>query len=217
MNLSVQSIVKFYAAVIYCNELQTRACQQIVINLILHGPAAPGRPACRLIATPWHYREDWGIYLPMQFVFLTFALVAALVELITGTFYLAAVAVIALITAGLGFVLPDDALILVFLAGSIAALALVRGWRRRQARNPGLPDLDAGQFVIVAGHGERNDQVIVTYRGTRWDGVMVDGAKPAIGSQAVILHKTGSLLHLAASNHTETPPSAPIMPSSEPI
>lgn len=153
----------------------------------------------------------------MQLVFLIFALAAALVELITGTFYLAAVAVIALVTAGLGFVLPDDALILVFLAGSIAAMALVRAWRRRQARKPGLPDLDAGQRVTVAGLGACADQVIVTYRGTRWDGVMVDGAKPTIGSQAVIVHKAGSVLHLAAPDHTENPPPAPITPSSEPI
>ncbi len=153
----------------------------------------------------------------MQLVFLILALVAALVELITGTFYLAAVAVIALITAALGFVLPDDALILVFLAGSVAAMALVRVWRRRQARKPGLADLDAGQRVTVAGHGARADQVIVTYRGTRWDGVMVDGATPAIGSQAVILHKVGSVLHLAAPNPIDNPPPAPTTSASEPI
>ncbi|OZB38058.1 MAG: hypothetical protein B7X48_14610 [Acidiphilium sp. 34-60-192] len=154
----------------------------------------------------------------MQFVFLIFALAAALVELLTGTFYLAAVAVIALITAGLGFILPDDALILVFLAGSLAALALVREWRRRQSRKPGLPDLDDGQLVTIAGHGARADHVIVTYRGTRWDGVMVDGAEPAIGSQAMILHKAGSVLHLTAANRTATPtPPQPIIPSSEPL
>ena len=177
----------------------------------------PGdRAAGRSGAAHWHECENEGICAGMQLVFLIFALAAALVELITGTFYLAAVAVIALITAGLGFILPDDALILVFLAGSIAAMALVRTWRRRQAHRLGLPDLDAGQFVTVTGHGVRADQVIVTYRGTRWDGVMVDGAQPTIGSQAVILQKAGNVLHLAAPNPTENPPPASI-PSSEPI
>lgn len=138
----------------------------------------------------------------MQLIFLGLALAAALVELSTGTFYLAAVALIALITAALGFLLPDNDLILVFLVGSLIALALVRSWHRRQARKPGLPDLDAGQRVMIAGHGASADHVVVTYRGTRWDGVMLDGARPIIGSEAVIIRKLGSQLQLASTTTT---------------
>ncbi len=145
----------------------------------------------------------------MQLVFLGLALAAALVELSTGTFYLAAVALIALGTAALGFLLPDDDLILVFLGGSLIALALVRAWHRREARKPGLPDLDAGQFVTISAHGALPDHVVVTYRGTRWDGVMIDGAQPIIGNEAVIIRKLGSQLQLAA-------PTTPSKPQSQP-
>ena len=148
----------------------------------------------------------------MQLIFLGLALAAALVELSTGTFYLAAVALIALGTAALGFLLPDDDLILVFLGGSLIALALVRAWHRRQARKPGLPDLDAGQFVTISGHGASATHVVVTYRGTRWDGVMIDGAQPIIGSEAVIMRKSGSLLQLAAPTATTKPePQHPVL------
>ena len=144
----------------------------------------------------------------VQWVFLVLALWAALVELHTGTFYLAAVAAVGLLTVVLGFWVHPELLLFVFVAGCVATLAFVWTYRRRLPRGRGLPDLDAGQEVIVASvaHGEK--RLVVTYRGTRWDAVMEDGPPPAVGEVARITRKTGNTLHLAAPSGAVPRPSA---------
>lgn len=135
---------------------------------------------------------------PMQWVFLVLALWAALVELHTGTFYLAAIAAVALITVVLGFWVHPELLLFVFVTGCVAALALVWIYRRQLPRGRGLPDLDAGQDVTVISIAPGGTRLVVTYRGTRWDAVMDDGPPPAVGEVARITRKTGNVLHLAA-------------------
>ncbi len=135
--------------------------------------------------------------MPMQGAFLVLALGAALVELHTGTFYLAAIAAIALLVFVLGFFVPESTLLPLFVAGCFAGLALVWIWRRRLPHGRGLPDLDTGQDVTIAAIVPHENRLIVTYRGTRWDAVMEGGAPPAIGSVARIVRKSGSVLHLA--------------------
>ena len=142
---------------------------------------------------------------PMQWVFLVLALWAALVELHTGTFYLAAIAAVALLTVVLGFWIHPELLLSVFVAGCVAALVLVWAYRRHLPRGRGLPDLDAGQEVTVTAiAGER---LVVTYRGARWDAVMDEGPPPPVGATARIARRTGNILHLAvphgaAGRHT---------------
>lgn len=132
----------------------------------------------------------------MQWVFLVLGLWAALVELHTGTFYLAAVAAVALATVVLGFWIPPEWLVVVFLLGCAGAMLLVWTARRHLPRGRGLTDLDVGQDVTVTGVASGGKRLVVTYRGSRWDAVMASGSPPAIGDQARIARRDGSLLYL---------------------
>jgi len=133
----------------------------------------------------------------MQWAFLVLALLAALAELHTGTFYLAAVAAAAVVTSVVGFWLRDDWLIFVFVLLCAALTLAVMLLRRRSARKKGLADFDIGQSVTVrsvAGHG---NHLTVHYRGADWEAVMEDGSVLPPGSTAIITRKTDKLLHLA--------------------
>jgi membrane protein implicated in regulation of membrane protease activity len=141
----------------------------------------------------------------MQWVFLVLALGAALVELQTGTFYLAGVAAVALVTFALGFWVHEELLLFVFTIGCAGALTLVWINRRRLPRGLGLPDLDAGKEVQVAAIGPGEGRLVVTYRGTRWDAVLDEGSPPALGDILCISRKTGSVLHLVAPPGTTHP------------
>jgi membrane protein implicated in regulation of membrane protease activity len=133
----------------------------------------------------------------MQWVFLVLALWAALVELHTGTFYLAAVAAAALLTALLGFWIRDDLLIVVFLLLCGLLLAAVMLSRRKWPHATPLADFDIGQSVSVQSVSQPGNRLQVSYRGTNWEAVMDDGAVVAPGDIAVIRRKTDKLLHLA--------------------
>lgn len=134
----------------------------------------------------------------MQWVFLVLALLAALVELNTGTFYLAAVAVAALLTTVIGFWLRDDLLIVVFLLLCAALLATAMLTRRKWSRRKALPDFDIGQSVSVQSLLPQGNRLLVQYRGTNWEAVMDDGAILAPGDTATIVGKTDKLLHLVS-------------------
>ncbi len=134
----------------------------------------------------------------MQWVFLVLALLAALVELHTGTFYLAAVAAAGLLTALIGFWIRDDLLILVFLLLCAIMMAAVMLFRRKSARSKPLADFDIGQSVSVHSVSPHGDRLLVSYRGTNWEAVMDDGAVLAPGDTAVIKRKTDKLLHLVS-------------------
>ncbi len=134
---------------------------------------------------------------PMQWVFLILALWAALVELHSGTFYLAAVAAVAFVTFVLGFVLPEEVLLLTFLGGLLAALVLVWATRRHAARRVSLPDLDLDQEVRIDSAVPGSPRLIVTYRGARWEAEMETGPAPPPGAFARIAGRHGNLLRLA--------------------
>lgn len=133
----------------------------------------------------------------MQWAFLILALLAGLSELHTGTFYLAAIAAVAFVTFLLGFVLPDEALLMTFLGGLVVAVGLVWFIRRRFARRTGLRDLDLGQPVRVDAVEPATGRLVVHYRGTRWDAEMAAGAAPAPGGMARIVGHNGNRLRLA--------------------
>jgi len=132
----------------------------------------------------------------MQWAFLILALLAALVELHTGTFYLAAVAAAALLTTLIGIWIQDDWLIIVFLLLCAALMAVVMLFRRKLARTKTLADFDIGQTVSVHSVSPQGNRLSVSYRGTNWDAVMDDGAVLAPGDTAIIKRKTDKLLHL---------------------
>ena len=132
----------------------------------------------------------------MQWVFLVLAIWAALVELHTGTFYLAAVAAAALATAALGFWVSGDLLIVVFVLLCAVLLGAVHLWRRTWVVHKALADFDLGQSVSVRGVSQPGNRLMVSYRGAHWEAVMDDGSAPVPGDTAVIARKTDKLLHL---------------------
>ena len=133
----------------------------------------------------------------MQWLFLVLALLAALAELHTGTFYLAGVAAASLLTALIGFAIPDDLLIVVFVVLCAVLTGAVMLCRRHQARTKDLADLDIGQTVTISDVPPPGKCLTVSYRGVNWQAVMEDGSVPAAGSTAIIKRKTDKLLHLA--------------------
>jgi membrane protein implicated in regulation of membrane protease activity len=133
----------------------------------------------------------------MQWAFLVLAVLAALVELHTGTFYLAAVAAAALLTTLLGVWVRDDLLILVFLLLCAMLTAAVMLSRRSWTHSKALVDFDIGQRVSITGISPHGHRLIVSYRGANWEAVMEDGSVLAPGDTAVIRRKTDKLLHLA--------------------
>lgn len=133
----------------------------------------------------------------MQWLFLVLALLAALAELHTGTFYLAGVAAACLLTALIGFGIPGNLLIVVFVVLCAVLLGAVMLGRRHQARTKDLADLDLGQTVTISDVPPPGSCLTVSYRGVNWQAVMEDGSVPAAGSTAIIKRKTDKLLHLA--------------------
>jgi membrane protein implicated in regulation of membrane protease activity len=141
----------------------------------------------------------------MQWSFLILALLAALIELNTGTFYLAAVAVAAVLTSVIGVWVRDDLLIVVFLVLCASLLAAVALWRRTSNRRAALPDFDVGQSVSVQRILPHDNHLLVSYRGTNWEAVMDDGTALAPGATATIAGKTDKLLHLVSSPAASSP------------
>jgi membrane protein implicated in regulation of membrane protease activity len=137
----------------------------------------------------------------MQWAFLVLALLAALAELHSGTFYLAAVAAAALLTALMGLWLRGDLLIFAFVVLCAALTAAVMLHRRHQARRKGLADFDIGQTVTIRDVPPQGNCLTVRYRGVDWQAVMEDGSVPVSGSTAIIKRKTDKLLHLGLPKH----------------
>jgi membrane protein implicated in regulation of membrane protease activity len=134
----------------------------------------------------------------MQWAFLFLALWAALVELHTGTFYLAGVAAAALLTTLIGFWIRSDLLIFIFVLLCAILMAAVMLYRRNRTGSKNLADFDIGQTVTISSVSPQGNSVTVSYRGVKWDAVMEDGSVPSPGRAAMITRKTDKLLHLAA-------------------
>lgn len=133
----------------------------------------------------------------MQWAFLVLAVLAALTELHTGTFYLAAVAAAALLTTVIGFWIRDDLLILVFLLLCAILTGAVVVWRRTWTHSKTLADFDIGQSVTIRSVAQQGNRLVVSYRGVNWEAMMDDGSALAPGDIAIIKRKTDKLLHLA--------------------
>ncbi|WP_298172898.1 hypothetical protein [Acidithiobacillus sp.] len=133
----------------------------------------------------------------MFMVYVVIAFVAGLVELFTGTFYLAAVALAALFTAITGLLLPGTVLHWFFLGFCLVLLPTGLWLRHRlAAKTKDLGDFDLGQGVDVVSGPDSNQQYSVRYRGAEWLAVVDDGPSPCPGDRAVIIAKTDNLLHL---------------------
>jgi membrane protein implicated in regulation of membrane protease activity len=133
----------------------------------------------------------------MQWAFLILAVLAALAELHSGTFYLAGVAAAAVVTAVIGIWIRDDLLIVVFLLLCALLTVAVMLSRRTWMHSKALVDFDIGQRVSIRSISPHGHRLVVSYRGAEWEAVVDDGAVLAPGDTAVITRKTDKLLHLA--------------------
>ena len=133
----------------------------------------------------------------MQWVFLILALLAALAELHTGTFYLASVAAAALLASLMGFWIRGDLLIFAFVVLCAILMVVITLSRRHRARTKGLADFDIGQTVTIRDVLPPGNCLTVSYRGANWQAVMEDGSIPTPGGTAIIKRKTDKLLHPA--------------------
>ena len=132
----------------------------------------------------------------MLWVFLVLAVLAALAELNTGTFYLAGVAVAALLTALIGIWIRGDELIIVFAALCAILTGAILLLRRNRARGDSLADFDIGQTVTIREAVPHGHRLVVSYRGVDWQAEMEDGSIPPPGSTAIIKRKADKLLYL---------------------
>ncbi len=132
----------------------------------------------------------------MQWFFLALALLAALAEFHTGTFYLASIALAAFLAVGVGFSIQGPGLILVFALACAMLLGIVVVLRRHLKDDKALEDFDVGQSVTVLSVAPQGDRLTVFYRGTRWTAVMAEGSAPPPGAKAVISRRNDKLLHL---------------------
>jgi membrane protein implicated in regulation of membrane protease activity len=133
----------------------------------------------------------------MQWAFLVLALFAALTELHTGTFYLAGVAIAALLTALLAFWVQGVGLVLGFMLLCALLIFVIRLYRPHWPSGKNRTEFDLGQPVTIRGVSPRGNYLTVSYRGTLWQAVMDDGSLVASGDTAIIVSKTDKLLHLA--------------------
>ncbi len=153
----------------------------------------------------------------MQLLYLAIALVSGIAELFSGTFYLAAVALAAIVTLLSGLFLPHLILHWVFLAASAALIFLTALLRHSLAsRQAGIDDLDIGQTVELLHGPDPEGHYRVHYRGSDWSAVLENAAPPVCpGEAAIIVGREGSLLHIApippssAQVSTSCPPSSP--------
>ncbi|MGE5738025.1 MAG: NfeD family protein [Betaproteobacteria bacterium] len=115
-------------------------------------------------------------------------------ELLTNTFYLLAVGIAFLfggIAAWVGAEMPMQLLTAGVLAtvGTIAA----NRWRRRHGDAPNLPGLDVGHSVRVESW-QPDGTARVVYRGTRWNGVLVQPETPRRHTMYIVATRGSTLV-----------------------
>ncbi|MCE5387672.1 MAG: NfeD family protein [Acidithiobacillus sp.] len=137
----------------------------------------------------------------MQLIYLLIAVIAGIAELFTGTFYLAAVALAALLALLAGFLLPELTLHWVFLGASLLFIVGASFLRHRLAnRAAGIDDLDLGQRALVLQGPDPQGQYRLQYRGSEWPAILAPECQEGPicpGSSVVIVGRDGNLLHVA--------------------
>lgn len=129
-----------------------------------------------------------------QTLWLIAASLLAGLEMLTGTFYLLAVAIglaSAALAAWLGFGFAIQA-ICAALIGLIAVAAL-KLWQQQHGNSPDEVSSDIGQRVeIVAWQNERHARV--RYRGTLWDAELAAGTETGLSDYTIVATQGNSLI-----------------------
>lgn len=138
----------------------------------------------------------------MSLVFLATGIVLIVMEMTSLTFYLAALAFAALVTALVTWLEPLAwwQATLVYAAASVVALPLAHLLRQRM-RNPvadALVDMDKGGLVTVA--ADDNGVLKVKYRDSLWEAVWEGAGRPQVGQRAQVAARDGARLRIKALN-----------------
>lgn len=126
-------------------------------------------------------------------------LTLAVIELVSGTFYLLVLGLAAFGAAAAAWAGQDFA-VQALVAGAIAAAGCyaVYAYRARQAAQR-MAALDAGQpAVFESWIDERSRLARVRYRDATWEAVVEDGASPASGAVLFVTAASGNTLRVSA-------------------
>ena len=134
----------------------------------------------------------------MPLVFLAAGIVLIVLEMATLTFYLAALAFAALVTALITWLYPlnEWQAGLVYAVAAIVALPLAHLLRLRMQGSKADPlgDMDKGRTVTI--EAEQGGVLKVKYRDSIWEAVWEGESRPAVGARAVIKAREGSRLRI---------------------
>jgi membrane protein implicated in regulation of membrane protease activity len=136
----------------------------------------------------------------ISLAFLAAGIILIVLEMASLTFYMAALAFAALLTAFVTWVYPmqDWQSAVVFMLGAVVALPLAHMLRRRmQHKDPDpLADMDKGGRVTVAEANARG--LKVKYRDSLWEAVWEGAGAPQVGQNAEVVAREGSRLRVKA-------------------
>jgi membrane protein implicated in regulation of membrane protease activity len=130
------------------------------------------------------------------------AILLAGAELVTGTFYLLAIAV-AFAIGGIAALFGASIALQWLVAGVLALVgtSVAHYWRTRRGEPPPQPELDVGARVRVeTWHDDGTARVL--YRGTHWDAVLASNATPRRSTMYIVATR-GSTLVLGAEQPGE--------------
>src|SRR5690349_18161846 len=141
-----------------------------------------------------------GYLMPLGF--LAAGIILIVVEMSTLTFYMAALAFAALVTALATWLYPSNEwqAALVFAVAAVVALPLAHLLRHRVQGGKGDPlgDMDKGGVTTVAEYA--GGVLKVKYRDSLWEAVWEGGGTPSIGQRAEITARDGSRLRVKPVN-----------------
>lgn len=126
-------------------------------------------------------------------------LTLAVIELVSGTFYLLVLGLAAFGAAAVAWVGQDFA-VQALVAGVIAGAGCyaVHAYRVRQAAQR-MPPLDAGQpATFESWIDERSRLARMRYRDATWEAVVEEGASPASGTVLYVTAASGNTLRVSA-------------------
>lgn len=138
----------------------------------------------------------------MPLVFVAAGIILIVLEMVSLTFYMAALAFASLVTALVTWFYPSSPwqAALVFAVASVVALPLAHVLRHRMqgSKTDPLGDMDKGGQVTVAEAGA--GVLRVRYRDSLWEAVWEGTGSPSVGQRGEITARDGSRLHIKPLN-----------------
>ncbi|WP_174874269.1 NfeD family protein [Vogesella oryzae] len=124
-------------------------------------------------------------------------------EMLTGTFYLLAIACGTALGALLAWLDAGSSLqLLAAAAGAALAVLLLQRWKARQPAAPAPQDDDIGQHVHIVRWLDGN-HARVQYRGSEWNAELAAGESASPDASWQIAGRQGSVLLIRARAHTD--------------